>query len=267
MTNHRVIWSFWDSELPTSVATVVFSWKVVNPAYEVRVLTSRSLPCFLPEDDFADIRSVRLRSDLIRLAILDEYGGVWLDTTVVLAQPLDAFVPWEVLARDGGLFAVADPQYSNPGKNDCVEPWALAAMPGSYIIQRWGELLVRVVRSHFLHHRDLKGISSSGVYDALSTVGYSALSALLRPSYPKYWQEYLVTCVTFKHLYHHDSQFQLLVARSPLDVAQRTGYLLQKHFAWDMGRVNAVLMAPLGKQPGLSAWLRSSKLLKLSTTT
>ena len=40
------------------------------------------------EDDFSDVGSPELRSDLIRLNLLYRYGGVWLDASVVLLDRL-----------------------------------------------------------------------------------------------------------------------------------------------------------------------------------
>jgi hypothetical protein len=148
----QIIWSYWgsSSQLPSAVANVVRSWRDWNPDYQVRLLNPRSVRCYL-DTDYEHVRAAELRSALIRLDLLWNFGGVWLDATVVLTQPLD-IGPF-------GFRAVAISEYQDQwgtsdllwptsalnnvtgSGTDFVESWFLAAPPRSYIMGSWLKLL------------------------------------------------------------------------------------------------------------------------------
>jgi hypothetical protein len=262
--DHRVIWSYWHSDtLPHGVSAVVFSWKSRNPSYTVRLLSARTVACYLPEDDFADIESIPLRADLIRLKLLFLYGGVWMDALNVLTVPLDKIIPWDNIMAHNGLFALFDPVYSNPGEKDFVESWMLAAKAGSHVMDLWSELLTRIVRAN---GGSVEGISTANIYaDELVRTPHVKINTLLPgPGGPRWWREYLAICATYTYLYHHDQQFKRAVLSSSLERTDRIGYLLQLRYKWNMTAVNAVLIAPTGKHLAHQD-LMASKVIKLST--
>ena len=248
----RVIWTYWHSQqLPEPVATVVFSWQLLNPNYTVRLLSARTVRCYLPDDDFADVESSALRADLIRLQLLATYGGVWLDATAVLLAPLDDIIPWDQMSVRGGLFAVADvARFSHPGETDFVESWLLAGLAGSYIFGSWSALLTRVVRENGgsgIH------ISRTNIFEEWTTHAFPTSVS---------WQEYLVICVAFTYLYRYDERFQGEVRNSSLGRTHQMGYFLQLRLNWQMAQVNAVLAASSHE---LHRDLEQSKVIKLST--
>ncbi|KAL1521436.1 hypothetical protein AB1Y20_021100 [Prymnesium parvum] len=258
----RIIWSFWNTlAVPEAVATNVFTWSARNPTYVVRLLNAQSVACYLPDDTFADIASVPLRTDLIRLALLYRYGGVWMDALNVLVEPLDAFIPWASLEA-GGLYAISDATYSNPNTTDFVESWMLASCRGSPTIKRWLHLLTNLVRSN---NGGVKGIISSRIYDQKTLAAYAKINALLpAPGGPTHWAEYLVICAAFTFLYHHRADFRHVVETSRLDETHSVGYMLQLHYNWSMSEVNKALLARMGTHP-LHERLMSSRIIKVST--
>ncbi|KAL1529886.1 hypothetical protein AB1Y20_000815 [Prymnesium parvum] len=263
----RIIWSYWHSRaIPTAVAGNVFSWVARNPGWIVRLLNEKTVKCYLPEDQFADVASVPLRADLIRLALLYRYGGVWMDSLNVLLDPLDAFIPWPSLEA-GGIYAITDERYSNPLTTDFVESWMLAACSGSVAIKLWGELLTTLVRSN---GGSVKGLISSHIYDNFTRAAYFKIDSFMpAPEGPDYWAEYLVICAAFTYLYHHHAVFRSnycvrAIVSSKFDATHRVGYMLQLYYNWSIADVNKVLLAPRGTHP-LHSQLLTSRIVKLST--
>ncbi|MGH7859877.1 MAG: capsular polysaccharide synthesis protein [Candidatus Binatia bacterium] len=77
----RVIWMYWhdgEAASPDLVRRCIRSWREANPGWEIRVLdaaTARELIdlSHLP----SDVR-IQLATDVLRIEILREHGGVWV---------------------------------------------------------------------------------------------------------------------------------------------------------------------------------------------
>jgi Capsular polysaccharide synthesis protein len=95
-----------------------------------------------------DCMSTTHYSDVIRLCLLAQYGGVWLDATVFLSGPIEDSL------RSSEFFA-----YTRPHDPYLISSWFLAAERSNYLILRWLELLVQYWREFnqlvdyfLLHH-------------------------------------------------------------------------------------------------------------------
>jgi hypothetical protein len=135
----------WDNtpELPQHVAD---SWRLHNPGWEVVCLDVNTLhewialpvlDCELPS--MYDIApggtpvpemTVQAATDIIRLNLLNRYGGVWADASMMCARPLDEWVD-EAVAPSGFWM-----YHGGPDKMFAAM-FFLAALPKSLIISRW----------------------------------------------------------------------------------------------------------------------------------
>ncbi|MDX3901012.1 MAG: capsular polysaccharide synthesis protein [Sphingobium sp.] len=130
----KIIWSCWfqgREAAPHLVRRCLESWEAQNPGWEMRVLDAGSALHHAPAlaDFDLDRRSVTAASlsDLLRLSLLHEYGGVWLDATVFCNRPLDDWLPD---CMEEGFFAFHRPDRP-------LASWFLAAVPHDPIIARW----------------------------------------------------------------------------------------------------------------------------------
>lgn len=97
LVGRRIIWQYWaqgfEGELPEVVRVCLDSVDKYKGDYEVIRLSDNNiadyvdLPAFVWEKR-AQGFSVTVFSDILRLALLYYYGGVWLDATVLLTAPL-----------------------------------------------------------------------------------------------------------------------------------------------------------------------------------
>lgn len=106
----KLIWSYWkvvhkeaESEEARikSLKTSVFlkfcheSFKKLNPGWQVMLLNQKTVWQYITKEDLPtgfDRLSIQHQSDAIRLAVIVKYGGVWLDASTLLLQPLSAIV-------------------------------------------------------------------------------------------------------------------------------------------------------------------------------
>jgi Capsular polysaccharide synthesis protein len=138
----RTIWMLWLQgwdEAPELVGACVRTWRRCNPGWELRLLTENDLPALIGDD--AVMRTIGGRqlppeafSDVVRLALLLRYGGVWADATTYCLRPLDDWLP-PMLAS--GFFA-----FTNFEPDRMIASWFLAAEPGSRLLQIWQAYVV-----------------------------------------------------------------------------------------------------------------------------
>ncbi len=131
----KIIWIYWHQgaeNAPEVVKKCVLSWKILNPKYEVRLLSDADLYGFidLSHPVYAKTikKSIAAYSDAIRINLLHQYGGIWVDSTLLCLQPLNQWL--EKMEFD--LFA-----FANPGPDRMISSWFLAASTDSYIAQEW----------------------------------------------------------------------------------------------------------------------------------
>ena len=99
------------------------------------------------------------QSDLIRLQLLQKYGGLWVDATTYCIQPLDDWLPEKVTS---GFFTFTKPRAGVPISN-----WFIYAETDNLILRTWLNMCVKfwetnvkppssfrrhTLDSYFIHH-------------------------------------------------------------------------------------------------------------------
>ncbi|WP_283160047.1 capsular polysaccharide synthesis protein [Microcystis aeruginosa FBCC-A68] len=135
----KTIWMFWAQgyeNAPNIIKKCRESWEKYNPDWTINVLDMKNLTNFLPDFwitfskniDFLKSNLAAL-SDLLRINLLCQYGGVWVDATCFCCLSLD---DWLTEYTKQGFFAL-----NHINKNKLIDSWFLAADKESYLIQQW----------------------------------------------------------------------------------------------------------------------------------
>jgi hypothetical protein len=155
----KVIWMLWLQGwacAPRLVQACRRSWELNNPDWTVSCLDRKSVGNFI--DDYAAREAVvdfdqppEACSDRLRIALIAQHGGVWVDATAYCLRPLNE---WLLGVLGSGFFA-----FENRDPDLLVSSWFLAAKPGNYVAQRWSEITLeywngRKHRHHYFwfHH-------------------------------------------------------------------------------------------------------------------
>lgn len=130
----RKIWFCWLqgwAHAPELVRICHQSWVHHNPDWEIVVLDETSAETYLEGDrSWADDRlPIQKRANLLRLALLDQHGGVWVDATCFCTGPLDHWID-DCMAS--GFFA-----FREDGGERILANWFLAAMPGNELVREF----------------------------------------------------------------------------------------------------------------------------------
>ncbi|MFD1771634.1 capsular polysaccharide synthesis protein [Sphingobacterium suaedae] len=102
----KIIWQYWgqgfaDGTLPEVVRTCVASVDVNKDDYHIVRLDDNNisdyldLPSFVLKKRYNPEFTRTFFSDLLRVCLLNTYGGVWLDATILLTKPLPSY--WQQL--------------------------------------------------------------------------------------------------------------------------------------------------------------------------
>ena len=130
------------NNLPFLVRTCLESWRIHNPAWEVRLLGHDELTRLVDLDGFdrrADI-ALQALSDIVRVKLLQRYGGVWVDASLFCVKPLDDWLP-EVM--QDGFFV-----FSSRRKDRVMTTWFIAAQAQCELLSRWTNEICRYWHSN-----------------------------------------------------------------------------------------------------------------------
>lgn len=141
----RILWTYWDGPRPPVVDDCIESWRQLNPSYEVRVLGRADAEALgVDKLRWAVGDPVRL-SDFLRLELLQRYGGVWFDASVLATAPID-WVQAAYHSVPGGaqLVAYSLLRSTTHPRWPVIENWFLAAPQGSEFVRAWNAEFRRI---------------------------------------------------------------------------------------------------------------------------
>ena len=132
----KVIYTFWDSDdLPPIIQKCIDTWKTNNPDYKINILSRNNYQQYTNGIDvfaFKHCDSLARAADFIRLAILKENGGIWMDASIICTQSLNWLDTYNT--EFVGYYI---PNFTTNDKYPILENWFLACAPNSEFIRDW----------------------------------------------------------------------------------------------------------------------------------
>lgn len=149
----KIIWFLWLQGIenaPYVVRRCEDSWRVHNPGWNFIVLNEKNI------GEYFDINSVIKKnhkyitpqaiSDIIRINLLNNFGGVWVDATCFCNKPLD---DWLDRYMDMGFFA-----FHTPGDDRPISSWFLSSSPEAKITSRFCEEVNRYWLTNYFSNQN-----------------------------------------------------------------------------------------------------------------
>lgn len=141
----KQIWTYWNdaTKLPRTVQLCMDSWRKHNPDYQITLLTKENyaqyttIPAHIADHPNFHDNPTRF-SDLVRVWTLTQHGGIWIDSSVLVKQPVSRWLP-----PPGGSLAREAPEfigYYIAGMTTTapvIENWFYAAAPDSAFMRAW----------------------------------------------------------------------------------------------------------------------------------
>lgn len=141
----RIMWSFYDREMPAPIKEMFDETvKNVNNSWKFFYLTYDNLSLYLNTSTFpSHLRSVlpAQQSDYIRMRLLEQYGGWWIDTALIINNNniMEEFYD-EIVEKKAEFFGVCNLQC--PRK--LIEDGFIYAPKGSIVIRKWREEMEKI---------------------------------------------------------------------------------------------------------------------------
>jgi hypothetical protein len=125
---------------PKIVKKCINSWKIMNPLWEIIILDDTNLDNYISiKSEIVNIDNKNISkaafSDILRIFLLEKYGGCWCDATTYCNNSLDN---WLYKYIETGFFA-----FDKPGKDRLISSWFLYADDNCYIIKKWKEETIK----------------------------------------------------------------------------------------------------------------------------
>ena len=131
---NKTLWLYWHSgfeNCPSIVKKCIDNWKFYNSNYKIMLLSDKNISEYI--DIPRENHTIQAWSDIVRINLLYNYGGVWADSTVACNQSLEEWLPEK---GEYGFFA-----FSNPSYNIRVASWFLYGEQNNIIINQWKKLV------------------------------------------------------------------------------------------------------------------------------
>lgn len=185
----RVIYSAWlqgAAQAPAVVQSCFQRWARLNPEYQLHVLEASDAATLLAAHHFPPVPPQAL-SDILRVKLLLEQGGIWVDAALFPVAPLQDWLP-----AGAEFFA-----FARPGPDRPISSWFLAAAPGHVIMQKlWAEIL------RFWCKPRQQAIYNGGLIPPNPAASVAPEAGGGSDFYPYFWLHYL-----FQYLLETDAEF------------------------------------------------------------
>ena len=133
----KIIWMYWEGKLPKFVQKCVENIKNKNPDYEVNFLTPDTVHSFC-DIDYARLvhATPQQKADLIRFELIYQYGGIWLDASIIVYESL-SWIQDLVIKYNTNCFAFYRAKNTINPKFPVLENWLLASTAKNIFFRQW----------------------------------------------------------------------------------------------------------------------------------
>ena len=163
----KQIFTFWNSSsLPEIIEKSIETWRFHCPDYKITVITPENIDEVLPKEGKKILKlpyanTPQRLSDFVRLKVLYQHGGVWMDASTILFDSLD-----DVLLPRGEKkeFVGYTIGYT---KIPIIESWFFACIKNSPFVGLWKSEFMRLNKYlsafSYVSHLSLHGVDLSGI--------------------------------------------------------------------------------------------------------
>lgn len=147
----KKIWTFWNDDIvPTFISNCINTWQKCCDDYEIVILTPARLPSViqnicLTSLPFAD--TPKRLSDFVRLHVLFEYGGFWVDASTIMLDSLDYFRDKQI-ANKVELVGYYIESFTTLPNYPVIENWFFGCVPHSVFVGLWRDTFMKINLFH-----------------------------------------------------------------------------------------------------------------------
>ena len=158
----KIVWSYWNNDtLPYDISLIVNNNKKKLEGWNYIVLTPSNINEYVFEQHKSkDTVSPEHYADWLRLYLLDKYGGVWMDISIILNKNFDDLYI-KSLELNSELSGFNASHFNTTKEYPVIENWFIMAPRGSEVIHLWKQEYNNSLENGFLEYK--KSQISAGV--------------------------------------------------------------------------------------------------------
>lgn len=130
----KIIWTYWDEyNLTPFIKLCIKSWKKNCKNYKINIINKKTINKYITINNYnIEIDSPARLSDLLRLKLLSEYGGIWMDISIYLTENID-----NIINKYSNYDIIG---FDVPSNVFIMESWFIAASKNNNFIKDWFNL-------------------------------------------------------------------------------------------------------------------------------
>jgi hypothetical protein len=133
----KIIWTYWhDDNPPLLIEKCIETWRFHNPDYKIHVLSENTFMKYCKYDikshKHYDPNKQPLVADMIRLDLLKNYGGVWMDASIICLKPIKFNDTTSCF-----MYYMPNKLGTLIGKFPAIENWFIACTKHNEFITKW----------------------------------------------------------------------------------------------------------------------------------
>ena len=145
----KILWMYWEQGLENILdyhqgeynKMCFDGWKELNPDWDIRILNKKTALEYVPELVNFYHLTRQSRSDLLRIKLLEKYGGVWADASTLPMRPLTGWI--KECDNGTGIFFY---RYFKK-KGSYIANWFIVAKePNHYLIKKLADTFEKRVK-------------------------------------------------------------------------------------------------------------------------
>jgi hypothetical protein len=149
---NKTIWIYWKqgwNNAPEVAKICLKSWYKYNSDYSIVELDDFNMKKYFDIDEDFNLSiskpDIVAKSDIIRLGLLKNNGGLWVDSTCFCTKPLNLWLDEIMINFD--FFA-----YNKHINSVLISSWFLSSTNNSYLINKWYEAVLQYWKNRSKKH-------------------------------------------------------------------------------------------------------------------
>ena len=171
----KKIWIYWDNydNLPNSIDNIIKYNKKTIKTWKIIYLSDENINEYIPQHEFPkNINNifVQAKSDWVRLYLLNKYGGLWLDASIIVnnEEKLNELVKESFLNNSDLTSYYLNSRTVNDLHYTHIENSFLMSPVNSYFVERWKKEFEYAIDIGFKNYKNLllsQGFNLKKIFD------------------------------------------------------------------------------------------------------
>ena len=164
-----IYWSTGHDNSPELVKQCVASWERLNPNWNIILIDDENTNAYINMDKYYALKKriyIQAYSDILRLELINQLGGIWADATLFCCTPLDQWINCDLKEND----LITQKLY----------PLEYRCMTNSFIASNKDNYMLRIMLDRFVDYCNSHPIQRASDYDSkIKKKTYKVLKKIL----------------------------------------------------------------------------------------